>query len=151
MPPFHTWIHRRYIENTGRRRVGRQYDSHFYIRPRLPSRRTSVSDEGKPARRIGSGPFIIKVPGKTPGVCHSFAELLDLYPTAADLLDLKPPHLQGEKSCKDLDDPSKKVRTWHSRCRFGGERLPFYYVATNGLTYNMMKTPSRHGIVRYGV
>ena len=56
-------------------------------------------------------PLIIKVPGKEPGVCHSFAELLDLYPTVAELAGLKySPHLQGKDLTPTLDDPSAKVR-----------------------------------------
>src|SRR5690606_8542754 len=30
-------------------------------------------------------PLIIKVPGKAPAVCHSFAESIDLYPTVSEL------------------------------------------------------------------
>lgn len=56
-------------------------------------------------------PLIIKVPGKAPGVCHSFAELLDLYPTVAELAGLETsPYLQGKSLVKTLDDPSEKVR-----------------------------------------
>ena len=56
-------------------------------------------------------PLIIKVPGKEPGVCHSFAELLDLYPTVAELAGLETsPHLQGKSLVETLDDPSVEVR-----------------------------------------
>lgn len=56
-------------------------------------------------------PLIIKVPGKEPAVCHSFAELIDLYPTIAELAGIpSSPHLQGESLVKTLDDPSFKVR-----------------------------------------
>ena len=56
-------------------------------------------------------PLIIKVPGKEPGVCHSFAELIDLYPTVAQLAGLQySPHLQGKSLVSTLDDPSAKVR-----------------------------------------
>lgn len=56
-------------------------------------------------------PLIIKVPGKAPGVCHSFAELLDLYPTIAELAGLEAsPHLQGKSLASTLDEPSVEVR-----------------------------------------
>jgi choline-sulfatase len=56
-------------------------------------------------------PLIIKVPGQDPGVCHSFAELLDLYPTVAELAGLKfSEHLQGKSLAKTIQDPNYKVR-----------------------------------------
>lgn len=56
-------------------------------------------------------PLIIKVPGKPPGTCHSFAELLDLYPTVAELSGLEySPELQGKSLINTLDDPSARVR-----------------------------------------
>jgi iduronate 2-sulfatase len=58
-------------------------------------------------------PLIIKVPGKKPAVCHSFAELLDLYPTVAELAGLTPsPHIQGKSLAGLFDDPRKEVRPY---------------------------------------
>lgn len=56
-------------------------------------------------------PMIIKVPGKKPAICHSFTELIDLYPTVAELAGLDySKHLQGKSLVKTLDDPSCEVR-----------------------------------------
>jgi choline-sulfatase len=56
-------------------------------------------------------PMIIKVPGKKPAVSHSLTELLDLYPTVAELAGLEiPGQLQGKSLVKILDDPSHTVR-----------------------------------------
>ncbi|MEX0273613.1 MAG: sulfatase, partial [Flavobacteriaceae bacterium] len=56
-------------------------------------------------------PLIIKVPGKRPAVCNSFAELLDLYPTVAELAGLShSEHIQGKSLVKTLDDPRHTVR-----------------------------------------
>ncbi len=56
-------------------------------------------------------PLIIKVPGKNPAVCHSFAELIDLYPTVSELAGLKTPeNTQGESLASMLDHPEYEVR-----------------------------------------
>lgn len=56
-------------------------------------------------------PLIISVPGKKPAVCHSFTELIDLYPTVAKLCGLRvPKRLQGKDISPMLDDPGYEVR-----------------------------------------
>jgi iduronate 2-sulfatase len=56
-------------------------------------------------------PLIISVPGKKPAVCNSFVELLDLYPTLANMCGLKTQaRLQGKDVSKMLDDPDHSVR-----------------------------------------
>ncbi|GGW21957.1 sulfatase [Arenibacter certesii] len=56
-------------------------------------------------------PLIIKMPGKEPAVCNSFTELLDLYPTVAELAGLKySKNIQGKSIAKTLDNPDIEVR-----------------------------------------
>ena len=56
-------------------------------------------------------PLIVKVPGKKPAVCHSLVELIDLYPTIAQLCGLDvPARLQGRDLSPMFDDPSFSVR-----------------------------------------
>ncbi|HSG72459.1 MAG TPA: sulfatase, partial [Planctomycetaceae bacterium] len=56
-------------------------------------------------------PLIISVPGKQPAVCNSFVELLDMYPTTANLCGLDvPARLQGKDISPMLDDPEHQVR-----------------------------------------
>ncbi len=56
-------------------------------------------------------PLIINVPGKRPAVCHSFVELLDLFPTTAALCGLPvPDRIQGKDISKTLDDATHRVR-----------------------------------------
>ncbi len=56
-------------------------------------------------------PMIIKVPGKEPAVCHSFAEMIDLYPTIAELAGLEySEHIQGKSLVETLDNPEIAVR-----------------------------------------
>jgi iduronate 2-sulfatase len=56
-------------------------------------------------------PLIISVPGKQPAVCESLVELLDLYPTVAELCGLEvPERIQGIDISSTLDDPMYVVR-----------------------------------------
>jgi iduronate 2-sulfatase len=56
-------------------------------------------------------PLIISVPDRKPAVCHSLVELLDLYPTIANLCRLEAPgRLQGRDISKMLVDPTHEVR-----------------------------------------
>ena len=56
-------------------------------------------------------PLIICVPGKEPAVCHSLVELIDLYPTMANLCGLGvPSNVQGKDISKVFDDPNHEVR-----------------------------------------
>lgn len=58
-------------------------------------------------------PLIIKVPGKAPAVCRSLVELLDLYPTVAELAGLTvPPNIQGKSLVEMLDRPQQEVRPY---------------------------------------
>jgi len=67
-------------------------------------------------------PLVIKVPGKAPAVCHSFSELLDLYPTLAELAGIKASgSLQGKSLVKTLDDPKVKVRNYAFSVSQGGK------------------------------
>lgn len=67
-------------------------------------------------------PMMIKVPGKKPAVTNSFAELLDLYPTLAELADLDyPKGIQGKSLAPILENPRKKVREFAFSVTQGGK------------------------------
>lgn len=56
-------------------------------------------------------PLIIKVPGQEPTVSHSLVELIDLYPTIAELAGLDySNHLQGKSLAPVIEDPEFEVR-----------------------------------------
>ena len=56
-------------------------------------------------------PLIVCVPGKKPAVSDSLVELLDLYPTIAELCGLEiPENIQGKSIVKLLDEPELEVR-----------------------------------------
>ncbi|WP_420603018.1 sulfatase [Flagellimonas sp.] len=67
-------------------------------------------------------PMIIKVPGKKPAACHSFTELVDMYPTVAELAGLKTSkNLQGKSLVQTLDNPGHKVRDMAFSVSQGGK------------------------------
>ncbi|PCE62477.1 sulfatase [Sediminicola luteus] len=69
-------------------------------------------------------PLIIKVPGKKPAVCESFAELLDLYPTLTQLAGIQAPdHLQGKDLSPTFNNPEYKVRDKAFSVSQGGKAL----------------------------
>lgn len=56
-------------------------------------------------------PLIVSAPGMAAGETDSLAELVDLYPTFADLVDIKvPDSVQGKSLLPVLSDPSQTVR-----------------------------------------
>ena len=78
-------------------------------------------------------PMIIKVPGKKPAVCNSFAELLDLYPTISELAGLETSeHIQGKSLIETLDDPTVKVRDMVFSVSQGGKT---FLIRTDDFAY----------------
>ncbi len=67
-------------------------------------------------------PLIIKVPGKPAQVCSSLVELIDLYPTVAELAGLKPSkHIQGKSLTKTINNPKHRVRNLAFSVTQGGQ------------------------------
>ena len=67
-------------------------------------------------------PMMIKVPGKKPAVTNSFIELLDLYPTLAELAGLDyPKGIQGKSLVPILKKPTIKVRDFAFSVTQGGK------------------------------
>jgi len=94
-------------------------------------------------------PLIIHVPGKKSAVCHSFVELLDLYPTISSLCGLPvSPHLQGKDISRMFDDPATKVRS--AILSSGKGRLyrtnkwAFLNYGKSGELYDMEKDPKQY-------
>lgn len=78
-------------------------------------------------------PMMIKVPENNPAVVNSFTELLDLYPTLADLAGLKyPKAIQGKSLKPLLDNPTKKVRDMAFSVSQGGQS---FLIRTEKWTY----------------
>lgn len=67
-------------------------------------------------------PLIIKMPEKKAAVCNSFVELLDLYPTVAELAGLKySENIQGKSLVSTLDNPDHTVREMAFSVSQGGK------------------------------
>jgi choline-sulfatase len=108
-------------------------------------------------------PLIIKVPGKKAAVCNSFVELIDLYPTIAELAGLKTSkHLQGKSLTKTLDNPRFKVRDMAFSVSQGGKSFllrteKWAYIqydedAKSGMElYDMEKDPNQFTNLAYKV
>jgi iduronate 2-sulfatase len=58
-------------------------------------------------------PLFVSIPGSASGKSDSLVELLDLYPTLADLAGLdQPDHLEGESFKNTIFDPQAPARFW---------------------------------------
>ena len=94
-------------------------------------------------------PLIISMPGKSAAVCHSFVELLDLYPTVSALCGLKvPANIQGKDVSAMLDDPRAGVRD-AILCSGKGrlyreERWALLDYGKNGELYDMKNDPKQY-------
>lgn len=94
-------------------------------------------------------PLIIKVPGKNAAVCNSFVELLDLYPTIAELANLEySKHLQGKSLVETLDNPKSKVREMAFSVTDNGES---YLLRTEKWAYIQYNEDASAGIELYNM
>jgi iduronate 2-sulfatase len=94
-------------------------------------------------------PLIISVPGKKPAICHSFAELLDLYPTTSSLCAIKvPASLQGKDISRLLDNPNLKVRdavlSSGKGMLYREEKWAYIHYGKSGELYDMEKDPKQY-------
>ena len=94
-------------------------------------------------------PLIVSVPGKKPAVCHSLAELIDLYPTVSNLCGLKiPGNIQGKDISGMLADPAVKVRDAVLSSGKGRllrtEKWALLDYGKNGELYDMEKDPKQY-------
>ena len=94
-------------------------------------------------------PLIVSVPGKSPAMCHSLVELLDLYPTVSKLCGLRiPGNIQGKDISVTLDHPQSSVRD-AILCSGKGrlyreERWALLDYGRNGELYDMKNDPKQY-------
>jgi len=92
-------------------------------------------------------PMMIKVPGKKPAVAHSFVELIDLYPTLAELAGLDyPKEIQGKSLVPILKNPKKKVRDFAFSVTQGGKS---FLIRTDEYAYIQYNEDAGAGIELY--
>ena len=97
-------------------------------------------------------PVIVSVPGIRPGRTSSLVELVDLYPTWTDLLELPVPKgLHGKSLVPILHDPNAKVRdtalSIHNRAGGGLRSARWHYMNYAGKgeeLYDMIKDPDQY-------
>ena len=97
-------------------------------------------------------PLIISAPGIKPGRTSSLVELVDLYPTWTDLLQLPvPKRLHGKSLTSILHDPNAKVRdtalSIHNRAGGGLRSVRWHYMNYAGKgeeLYDMIKDPDQY-------
>lgn len=92
-------------------------------------------------------PMMIKVPGMKPGQSDSFVELLDLYPTLADLAGLSYPKvIQGKNLKPVLQNPRKNVRDFAFSVTQGGKS---FLIRTEDYAYIQYDEDAGSGIELY--
>lgn len=92
-------------------------------------------------------PMMIKVPGKKPAITNSFTELLDLYPTLADLAGLNyPKAIQGKSLVPILKNPTKKVRDFAFSVTQGGKS---FLIRTDEFAYIQYDEDAGEGMELY--
>ncbi|MFB9056874.1 sulfatase [Mariniflexile ostreae] len=92
-------------------------------------------------------PLIIKMPGEKAAVCHSFVELLDLYPTIANLAGIETSkHLQGKNIKETLQNPNYKVRDMAFSVSNGGDE---FLLRTKKWAYIQYGEDASYGIELY--
>jgi arylsulfatase A-like enzyme len=90
-------------------------------------------------------PLIIKVPGREAGSTDSFAELLDIYPTLAELCGFEPPaHVEGTSLLDNIANPRQNTRqaaySLYPHGRNNPEKLVMgYSVRTDAFRYIQWK------------
>lgn len=92
-------------------------------------------------------PMIIKVPGKKPAVYENFTELIDLYPTLAELAGLEySKQIQGKSLAKTLGNPKHVVRDDAFSVSLNGEA---FLLRTKNWAYIQYKEDASKGIELY--